>query len=236
MEDRQGETLLQKLMIKLVKVKNKDEGQVKAHDLLKKLVDRKTLLALSGGTSPDYRKMIVEPGDINPGAICVTDERYGGPFHQDSNELLLKKSGVKECADGMCIEAHKILRGKDPTQTAGDYDEVIGGLLKRFKKRVGVMGIGVNLHTAGIFPNSEAAKSADWVVSEVVEDKYPQRITLTLKAMGEFNAFVILVFGTAKQSALKKLLDEDENDMQKYPAIFYRKSRIPAYLITDQAL
>ncbi len=98
------------------------------------------------------------------------------------------------------------------------------------------MGIGVNLHTAGIFPNSEAAKSADWVVSEVVEDKYPQRITLTLKAMGEFNAFVILVFGTAKQSALKKLLDEDENDMQKYPAIFYRKSRIPAYLITDQAL
>lgn len=220
-------------MIKVINVVDRDEGQRKAHDLLKKLADGKTLLALSGGTSPDYRKMIVEPGDISPGAICVTDERYGKPFHENSNELLLKNSGVKDCADDKCIEAHKILRGKDPTQTAGDYDKVIDVLFKRFKKRVAVMGVGTNLHTAGIFPNSEAGKSADWVVSEIVDDEYPQRITLTLKALGEFTNFVVMMFGSAKQNALKTLLDPKENDMQKYPAIFYRKSKIPAYLITD---
>jgi len=48
-------------MIKVVNVKNREEGNRKAHGILKKLVDTNTLLALSGGTSPDYQKMIVEP-------------------------------------------------------------------------------------------------------------------------------------------------------------------------------
>lgn len=220
-------------MIKLIRVKDKDEGQKKAHDLLKKLVDRKTLLALSGGSTPDYRKMIVEPGDIMPGAICVTDERFGEPFHENSNELLLKTSGIKDCADGMCIEAHKILTGHNFLETEKKYEKVIAELFGRFKKRVGVMGIGSDLHTAGVFPFSAAGKSPDYVVAEVVKNQFSKRISLSLKALGEFTAFIILAFGSAKQDALKKLLDSKENNMQKYPAIFYRKSKIPTYLITD---
>ncbi|MBI3342307.1 6-phosphogluconolactonase [Candidatus Curtissbacteria bacterium] len=220
-------------MIKLVKVATKDAGQVKAHEFLKKLIDPKTLLLLSGGTTPDYQKIIVKPGDIIPGALAIVDERYGSPFHENSNELLLKKAGIKNWADEYCIETHKLLKGKKPTQTAADYEREITDLFKRFKKRVGVMGIGGNIHTAGIFPYSEAGKSADLVVSEVIEDKYPQRVTLTLKALGKCSAFVIMMFGKDKKEALELLLDKDQNDMQKYPAIFYRKSKIPAYLITD---
>ncbi len=220
-------------MIAIVKVKDKEEGQTKAHDVLKKMVDNQTLLALSGGTSPDYLKMIIEPGDIIPGAICVVDERYGEPFHENSNELLLQKAGLKDWADANCIETHKVLKGKNPTQTAADYEKEVSDLLKRFKKRVGVMGIGSNIHTAGIFPNGEAGKSADLVVSEVVEDAYPQRITMTLKALGGFTAFIVMMFGSGKKKALALVLDEKENDMQKYPAIFYRKSKIPTYLITN---
>jgi 6-phosphogluconolactonase/glucosamine-6-phosphate isomerase/deaminase len=223
-------------MIKVVKVSSKEEGQKKAHDLLKKLVDERTLLALSGGTSPDYRKMIVGPNDINPGAIMVTDERYGEPFHKNSNELLLKESGVKECADGKCIEAHKILTGLSFLETEKRYEKVIAELFGRFKKKVGVMGIGEDLHTAGVFPFSAAGKSPDYVVAEVVENQFPKRISLSLKALGEFSAFIILAFGSAKQNAIKKLMDPEENDMQKYPAIFYRKSKIPTYLITDLKL
>ena len=164
-------------MIKVLYVKDRVEGQKQAHELLKKLVDEKTLLALSGGTSPDYRQMIVAPGDISPGAIMVTDERYGEPFHKDSNELLLKESGVKDCADGKCIEAHKILTGLGFTETEKRYEDVVEDLFKRFVKRVGVMGIGADLHTAGIFPRSAAAKSADYIVAEVVLNQFPKRIT-----------------------------------------------------------
>ena len=222
-------------MIKLVGVKDKSEGQIKAHDILKRLVDKHTLLALSGGTSVDYRVMLAttEGTEILPGAICVVDERYGEEFHRDSNELLLKNQGIKDFADEECIETHKILKGQKFLKTAKIYKKEIEDLFKRFKKRVGVMGIGANLHTAGIFPFSVAAHSPDFVVAEEVDGKFPKRITLTLKALGEFSSFVLLVFGASKLDALRTLLDERENDIQKYPAIFYRKARVDSHLVTD---
>lgn len=223
-------------MIQVIRVKDKDEGQIKAHDLLKKIVDKDTLLALSGGTSVDYGKMIVAPADVVCGAICVVDERFGEPFHKDSNEFLLKKMGIKKFADDECIESHKILKGKDFLETAKEYEAEIDDLFRRFKKKVGVMGVGSNLHTAGIFPYSVAAHSAQYVVAEEVEDKFPKRITLTLKALGEFTSFVIMMFGEKKKEALKILLDEKMNDMQRFPAIFYRKAKIRSYLVTNMSL
>lgn len=236
-------------MIDVIKVKNREEGQTKAHDLLKKIVDGETLLALSGGTSVDYKTMLVNPDDVIPGAITIVDERYGEPFHRDSNELLLKNFGIKDWADEHCIESHKYLKGKSFLETAKLYEKEMEQLLGRFKKKIGVMGVGTNLHTAGIFPYSVAAKSPNFVEAETVEDKqslrsstssagleFPKRLTLTLRALGEFTSFVILMFGESKKNAMKTMLDDVENDMQKYPAIFYRKSKIPSYLVTDQVL
>lgn len=220
-------------MIELVKVEDKAAGQVKAHEILKKIVDAQTLLALSGGTSVDYRKMIVEPNDVVPGAICVVDERYGEPFHKNSNELLFRNQGVKEFTDSRCIEARKYLVVLGFYETAKKYDGVIKDLFVRFPKRVGVMGVGTNLHTAGIFPQSDMAHSPDYVAWDEVDDKFPERISLTLKALGEFTNFIIMMFGEEKKKALEIMLDENENDMQKYPAVFYRKSNIKSWLITD---
>jgi hypothetical protein len=42
------------------------------------------------------------------------------------------------------------------------------------------------------------------------------------------------MFGQEKKEALEIMLDEVENDVGKYPAVFYRKSKIKSYLITDQ--
>ena len=220
-------------MIKLVKVKDRGEGNLRAHNILKSIVDKETLLALSGGTSPDYSKMIVDPADILPGAICVVDERYGKPFHVDSNELLLKNAGVIDYCQRKGIDFYKILEGKGIEATAEDYNQLMSELFVKFPKKVGVMGIGSNLHTAGIFPYSAAAKAPHYVVSEEVEDKFPLRVTLTLRALGEFQTFVILAFGEEKREAVKIMLDENENDMQACPAIFYRKCFAKSFLITD---
>ena len=118
-------------MIDVVKAKNRDEGNKKAHNILRKLVDNKTLLALSGGTSVDYRVMLGQD-EIEPGAICVVDERFGVPFYKDSNELLLRNQGVKDFADRQYIESHKILKGKDFLETAKIYEKEIEGLFKKF--------------------------------------------------------------------------------------------------------
>ena len=220
-------------MIDVVKVKGRVVGQIKAHEILKKIVDSTTFLALSGGTSMDYRSMIVTPDDIIPGAICIVDERYGEPFHQDSNEKLLADAGVKEFSDKHCIESRKILCGQGFSETAKLYNDVTSQLFKKFPKRVGVMGVGSNVHTAGVFPGSLAAKSADYVVGEEVDDQFPKRITLTMKAFGEFTNFVVMMFGQEKKAALEIILNETENDIDKYPAVFYRKSPIRSFLITD---
>lgn len=223
-------------MIEVVKVKNQGDGNAKAHEILKEIVDPQTLLALSGGTTPDYRKMIVEPADIPAGAICVVDERFGEPLHTNSNELLLETSGLVEYLNFWGIEFHKILRGKEFKETAQDYEKTLADLFDRFKKRLGIMGIGSNLHTAGIFPNSKAATSDQLVIAETVEDQFPQRITMTFRALEKFQTFIILAFGEEKREAIKKMLDEKETDIQRYPAVFYRTSGIKTYLITDQRI
>ena len=222
-------------MINVIKVKGRDEGNLKAHDLLKDLVDNRTLLALSGGTSPDYRKMIVEHADILPGAVCMVDERFG-VLKEESNEYKLREESVTDFLESKNIAFYKILRGKGFGETAKDYDGQIRDLFAKFPKKVGIMGVGENLHTAGLFPNSEAMHWPHYVVHETVVDQFRQRISLSLKALGEFDNFVILVFGSAKRNVLKLLLDEDENNMQKYPAIFYRKCKAHCWLITDIAI
>ena len=223
-------------MIEVVQVKNRNIGNLKAHDKLRQLVDSETLIALSGGTSPDYQKMIVEPGDILPGSVCVVDERWGEKRHIDSNEYLMEKAGLLSYLKTKGIGFHNIQWEGDIIADACDYDGLVKKLFARFPKKVGVMGVGTNLHTAGIFPKSIAAHSPDLVVGETVNDKFPKRITLTLKALGEFQNFVILVFGEEKHEVVKIMLDENENDMQKYPAIFYRKCFAKCWLITDQDL
>lgn len=221
-------------MIDLIKVKNKAAGNLKAHDILKDIVNTQTLLALSGGTSPDYRKMIVEPADILPGAVCVVDERWTDDI-ESRNEQLMRKSGLINFLATKGIGFHNIQRQGDVISDECDYDELIVKLFAEFPKKVGVMGIGINLHTAGIFPYSAAAKAPDFVVAETVSDEFPQRVTLTLRALGEFTNFVILMFGEEKRDALKIILDDFENDMQKYPAIFYRKGFAKSWLVTDIA-
>ena len=223
-------------MIELVGVKDREEGNLKAHDILKDVVDNGTLLAVSGGTSPDYRKMIVEPSDILPGVVCMVDERWGTPLHVNSNELMMETSGLVGYLDKWGVEFWRILKGKTFEETAISYNTIIAHLFSKFKKKIGIMGIGEDLHTAGLFPNSEADHSPHYVVYETVDGEFGQRISLSLKALGQFQNFIILAFGEEKREALKKLLDENENDMQKYPAIFYRKYKAKSYLITDQTL
>lgn len=223
-------------MIEVIKVKDRKVGNLQAHDILAEVVNPDTLLALSGGTSPDYPLMIVNQDDILPGAVCLADERYGKPYHADSNELILKNFGLFDYFSAKHIEYHRILEDEDFNQTAEDYDRLMFELFERFENRVGVMGLGANSHTAGIFPFSEAVTSADFAIGERVADQFPDRVTLTFAAFREFQTFVVLAFGEEKRGAILKMLDEKENDLQKYPAIFYRKCFAKCYLITDQKI
>ena len=224
-------------MIEIVKVADRTSGNEKANEILRNLVDSQTLLVVSGGSSPDYDKILVTPGNLLPGAVCLGDEHYGRPLHIDSNELILKQSGLIDYLHLRNIEFHKILTGQAAQIVAENYNLKIAELFRKFPKKVGIMGVGPNLHTSGIFPKSNALTSENYVISEIIEtDRFPSRITLTMKALGEFTSFVILMFGAEKKEAILRMMDENENDLQLFPAIFYRRTPIKSYLITDVAI
>lgn len=220
-------------MIQVIKVADKFAGNQKAHDLLKPLVGSQTLLILSGGTSPDYKKMLVEPADILPGAVCLVDERYGASYHPGSHELMVKECGLLNFLQAKNITLHKILSSLPFEQTAQDYDRKLRGLFTRFETKIGIMGIGEDLHTAGIFPKSMAVDSHQLAVAQQVDDQFPKRITMTIAALSKFSTFIILVFGEEKKKTLAILFDGRIDDLNSYPAIFYRKTTIKSYLITD---
>ena len=236
METGTFDKLSTRKMIQLAKVVSRDEGQIKAHELLLGLVGQDTLLAISGGSSNDYKKMIVDHADIKPAEVCMADERYGLPFHKNSNELLVKNFGMIDYLASKKVKFHKILDGSSIEQTERNYDQTVRTLLAKYKEKVGIMGVGANVHTAGIFPHSKALRTPAYVVSEMVDDEYPQRVTMTLKALGEFTSFIIMMFGQEKREALSIMLNPNENDIQKYPAVFFRKCRAIAHLVTDITL
>lgn len=220
-------------MIQLIKVKDPLIGNFRANGILRIFVDSATLLALSGGRSPDYNQMVVVPRNILPGAACLVDERYGPAGHAGSNELLLERSGLADFFKSKNIELHKVLSVLPFEETAFDYDRRLRELFVKYEKKVAVMGIGNDLHTAGIFANSPAIDSPKYIVSQVVDDEFPKRITMTFKALKRFNAFIILAFGQDKKEVLKKLLEDGSEDIRKYPAVFYKKIATKSYLITD---
>ena len=222
-------------MIDLIKVSGHEEGNERAHELLKMHCNEETLLVMCGGLYTNYRNMLVEPNDVAVGAACVGDERYGEPFHGESNELMIQNFGVLDYFAKSGKEFYRILEGKSMQETADDYNKIMKSLFSRFKFKVGVMGLGVDLHTAGIFPHSLATKSNEYVVGESVNNAFSERITMTIKALSEFDNFLILAFSEKKREAITKLLDVNVNDEQKYPAVVYRKSPAKSYLITDVA-
>lgn len=220
-------------MIQLIKVKDPLIGNFRANGILRIFVDSQTLLALSGGRSPNYNQMIVGPRNIIPGAACLVDERYGPSGHSNSNELLIEQSGLADFFKSKNIELQKVLSVLPFEETAFDYDRRLRELFVKYEKKVAVMGIGNDLHTAGIFANSLAIDAPKYVVSQVVADEFPKRITMTFEALKRFNAFIILAFGQDKKEVLKKLLEDGSLDIRKYPAVFYKKIATKSYLITD---
>jgi 6-phosphogluconolactonase/glucosamine-6-phosphate isomerase/deaminase len=222
----------------IMEVNDVDEGSKAAFELLRRLIDSKTLLFLSGGSTPKqlYEMIALDTKkQIIPGAVATIDERWGPPGHKDSNEEMIKKTGIYSYFKDLNVEIHTILHGiLNKSETAKRYATVVEGLLERFRKQVSIMGIGADGHTAGIAPN--AGDMNGRLAKDYKYDNpgwnFPERITLTAKALEKINTHVILVFGEEKQEALSKLTHPKTNQ-QKYPAAILRSTK-KNYLITNQ--
>lgn len=244
--------------LSVINVENLQKGTLLAKSILSKIVDKKTVLFLSGGSTPKpLYELIAKKGGLSFGAVVMVDERFGGKMHKNSNEKMIRETGLLLYLEEKKIPFYPILQLHPKgvaSYLAGDYNKKVKYLLRLFSKKIAIMGIGEDGHTASLpagtphnarssrdKQNSSIGQAQDKTQNYVTAiDNFPgeckKRITLTFKALSEMDLLIALAFGSAKESALVSMFEK--GSLEEIPARFYTKSEIAkkTILITDQKI
>lgn len=250
------------------------ESQAKGLEIAKKILylltekNPNTVLFLSGGKTPeDLYKQLAEDARLKVVAAAMVDERFGPRLHNNSNERMIKDTGLLNYFKSQSIPFYPIILGAAQFAPNGVNDggesmeaqewladsyskiffsETIDERSKfEFAKRIAILGIGQDGHTAGIAPNrrdftNPLFSKPLWVGSfkdfrSMEEGGFGTRITLTFRALEEMDTLLVLAFGSAKQNALVSMFKE--GSLEEIPARFYVSEPQIArrtILITDQ--
>jgi len=223
-------------------VANEKVGTEEAKKVLYKICDKNTVLFLSGGKTPKplYEELAKEQ-KLKVGAVAMVDDRYGLPMHPNSNEQMIANTGLFQYARTVDIPVYlQLKRRLSIKDTTKEYDETVRYLFKNFPKRIAVLGIGSDGHTAGILPmyhiliydttNKNSLVSA----FEYQEGEFKERISLTFKALSEMDHLILLVFGEEKKKALEEMFKK--GPIEQVPARFFNRPEVlnKTLLITDQ--
>jgi 6-phosphogluconolactonase/glucosamine-6-phosphate isomerase/deaminase len=235
--------------MKIIKVKNTQEGFEICKKLLYETVSKNSVLFLSGGSTPKtLYQILAKEKTLKVGAVALIDERFGAKLHENSNEKMIHDTGLVKYLDENKIRFYPILQGKSMEETARDYDEALRYLFNYFPKSIGILGVGVDGHTAGIPAIEKISKKILNDKSSLVsfyDDKesfYKQRITLTFLALSRLDEIIILVFGKDKKKALQLMFtysaSSGQESIAQIPSRFLATKEIndKITLITDQAV
>jgi 6-phosphogluconolactonase/glucosamine-6-phosphate isomerase/deaminase len=151
--------------------------------------------------------------------IMQVDERYGLTGHTESNWQKLAKAGF----DCKPARYEPILRGLPFTQTVATYKALLIQAMETSDLRVGLFGIGVDGHTAGMLPGSAAAKETELMVVGYHGTDY-DRITITTPAIAEMDLAIAYTAGLEKLPAVERLRDA-ELPIPKQPAQALKQAR-----------
>lgn len=177
------------------------------------------MIALAGGATPGatYQRLALPPfADRMPWDrtwIFFGDERAVGPDHPESNYRMAFDALLSKVS----IPPAQVLRirgeAEDPEVAASEYArqmaEAFGtrrGEVPRFD--LILLGLGVDGHTASLFPGSPALKEVFRTVAAVhaAAAALPTRLTLTFPVIATAARVVFLVAGAEKAKAVKAVL------------------------------
>lgn len=232
--------------IPVVTVESVNEGLQLGKDLLYQVVDKKTALFLSGGRTPkDLYTTLAKEEKLHVGAVGMIDERFGKKWHEQSNETMMRDAGLLRYLQHRDIPFYPILQNDElrREETADLYDQKVREIFATFHKNIGILGIGLDGHTAGIAGNRQdftnplfEATRKTLMVSEFDDPlgMFKQRVTMTFLALSMLDFMLVLVFGDDKKQALQDLfVDGPEEEI---PARFFKRPDIApkTLFITDQ--
>jgi 6-phosphogluconolactonase/glucosamine-6-phosphate isomerase/deaminase len=204
--------------ILVCRVENAQRGILLAKDIVYDIIDSKTVLYLSGGSTPKVLyELIAQEENFYAGGVGMIDERFGEKWHKTSNELMIKQTGLLRYLHMRHIPFYPILTAEkemDRETTALDYDSVLRDLFAVYQKHITILGIGSDGHTAGLPAIAE-------IMEEIMKDKmslvmsyddqkgmYKKRVTMTQLALEMMDLHIVLVFGEEKKKALDALFTQ----------------------------
>jgi len=194
-------------------------------------IGEKVTWLLSGGSCIPVNVAIADilregGADLSRLSISLVDERFGAVGHADENYRQLIDVGFSLPG----AEFYRILTGENREETTKHFALVLGDLLDQANFSLGVFGIGIDGHTAGIKPHSPAVLTTDFAAGFTGADF--ERITMTAAAIARLDEIVIYTVGEEKWSTLRKLLNE-EVSFDEMPAQILKKISGKKTLFTD---
>lgn len=216
----------------------------KAKEILYSKVDRKTVLFLSGGSTPkSLYASLTKDAIIHPAAVGMIDERFGKKFHEKSNEAMIQETGFLDYLKKRDIPFYPIIkRSNSRKKTAGNYDKTTRDLFFHFPKSIAIMGIGIDGHTSSLAPNRKdftnpmfAEGKQQLFVGEFNDTKseYKERIGMTFAGISLIDYFIVFVFGKEKKKALQKMFEV--GPLEEVPGRFFVQQAFDkTVIITDQ--
>jgi 6-phosphogluconolactonase len=227
--------------MKIIKVRNPEEGFETCKNLLYEAVFKSSVLFLSGGSTPkSLYEILAKEKSLKAGAVALIDERFGDRLHESSNEKMIEDTGLVQYLSKQNIRFYPILENKSMQDSARDYDETVRYLFNYFPKSVGILGVGVDGHTAGIparIQNSKFKIQNETDLATNFNDfpgEHKQRITLTFLGLAKLDEIIVLVFGKDKRKALDLMFKS--GPLAEIPSRFLTQPEISdkVTLITDQ--
>jgi 6-phosphogluconolactonase len=180
-------------------------------------------IALSGGSTPKplYEALGKQQLPWDKIHVLWGDERYVGADHADSNQLMARSAWL----DKVDIPAENIhampTDAPNPAEAAAEYEQ---DLHKLFGSKPGefpaidviLLGMGDDAHTASLFPNTEALKVTDKLVTVGNKDS-SVRLTFTYPFINAAECVIFLVAGENKRPALAQVF-APEASATTYPS------------------
>jgi 6-phosphogluconolactonase/glucosamine-6-phosphate isomerase/deaminase len=187
---------------------------------------QKVLWLISGGSVVDVAVQAAKQLEDQPLLkIMQIDERYGPVGHADSNWQHLIQKGMNIGA----FHYSPVLTGKDIEQTTDEYDALLTSELEDADFVIGLFGIGVDGHTAGMLPGSVAVTEERRMVVSYEGDDF-KRITVAMPFFAHVDMAVVLALGEAKINAL--LMLQQDLAVTDQPAQALKKAE-KLYVYTD---
>jgi 6-phosphogluconolactonase len=194
-------------------------------------------IALSGGTTPAaaYRLLNREHLPWNRVDVVLGDERWVPPSDPASNAGMLAQTLLAADGPGAGARFHPVpTELASPEASAEAFERHVRQLCPGDPPVFDVMllGLGEDGHTASLFPGSVATTVCDRAVTVGV-GKGLERITLTAPVLSAARHVLILVSGSGKRQALRRLLDPSE-PAERTPARLVQPRR-PVLVLADAA-